>query len=289
MITDACDIGGGGSLYQWQRLSQEVFASVEAEYRTLGMDTRVYLKHPYPEDGWSLVPLGHWNWKWNPARGNYCTYEEELLAGMLTIASQNRLISSNPVLWLCDQSSISSFVNLNTPPPENRKLCRWGLFLTQFHLVIKHILGSKKEMCEVLSRHNFDERVGEKTEELAREAFQRMDVQLDLAMAPEEVMAISPGEFLSSWRLWDYSEEYAEEMKGLEEDKAKLMEGTLWSKKGSLLMHEGQVVVPKHKLASILQWLHKTNGHPGKEKLLYVFLAKFYTKLSPTQLQKNID
>ena len=50
-ITDACDIGGGGSLYQWQRLSQEVFASVEADYHTLGVDTRGYLKHPYPEDG----------------------------------------------------------------------------------------------------------------------------------------------------------------------------------------------------------------------------------------------
>ena len=246
MITEACDIGGGGSLYQWQRLSQDIFATVEAEYRTLGVDTRGYLKHPYPEDGWSLVPLGHWNWKWNPARRNYCTYEQELLAGMLTIASQNRLISSNPVLWLCDQSSISSFVNLNTPPPENRKLRRWWLFLTQFRLVIKHIPGINNEMCDFLSRQKFDKRVGEKTEELARDAFQRMDVQLDLAMAPEEVMAISPGDVLSSCRLWDYSEEYAEEMKGIDKDKAKLMEGTMWSKKGSLLMHEGQAQADDH-------------------------------------------
>ena len=127
-------------------------------------------------------------------------------------------------------------------------------------------------------------RVGEKTEELAKDAFQRMDVQLDLGMFTEEVLTISPGEFLSSWRLWDYTEEYAEEMKGLEEDQAKFMEGTMWSKKGSLLMHEGQVVVPKHKLASILQWLHRTNGNPGKEKLFYVFLRKFHSKLSLSEL-----
>ena len=48
-----------------------------------------------------------------------------------------------------------------------------------------------------------------------------MDVQLNLAMAPEEFMAISPSKFLLSWRLWDYSEEYADDTKGLEEDKAK--------------------------------------------------------------------
>ena len=54
-------------------------------------------------------------------------------------------------------------------------------------------------------------------------------------------------------------------------------------------MHEGQVVVPKHKVTSILQRLHKTNRHPGKEKLFYLFLPKFYNKLSPSGLRKTID
>ena len=33
------------------------------------------LKHSSPEDKWVLAPLGHWNCKWNQARGNYHTYE----------------------------------------------------------------------------------------------------------------------------------------------------------------------------------------------------------------------
>ena len=48
---------------------------------TEGLNRDGTLKHSYPDDKWVLVPLGHWNWKWNQARGNYFTYEQELLAG----------------------------------------------------------------------------------------------------------------------------------------------------------------------------------------------------------------
>ena len=66
-------------------------------------------RHSYPDNKWVLVPLGHWNWKWNQARGNYSTYEQELLAGMLVLSSQARLLESNPVVWLCDQEPVRSF------------------------------------------------------------------------------------------------------------------------------------------------------------------------------------
>ena len=56
------------------------------------------LKHSYPDDKWVLVPLGHWIWKWNQARGNYSTYEQELLAGMLVLSSQSQLLGGNPVV-----------------------------------------------------------------------------------------------------------------------------------------------------------------------------------------------
>ena len=49
-----------------------------------------------------LVPLGHWNCKWNQTRFNYSTYEQEVLAGMLVLSSQSRLLGSNQVVWLCD-------------------------------------------------------------------------------------------------------------------------------------------------------------------------------------------
>ena len=47
------------------------------------------LKHSYPDDKWVMVPLSHWNWKWNRARGNSSTYGQELLAGMLVLSSQS--------------------------------------------------------------------------------------------------------------------------------------------------------------------------------------------------------
>ena len=59
-------------------------------YRTDGVNRDGTLKHSYPNDKWVLVPLGHSNWKWNQARGNYSTYEQELLAGMLVLSSQSR-------------------------------------------------------------------------------------------------------------------------------------------------------------------------------------------------------
>ena len=58
--------------------------------------------------------------KWNQARGNYSTYEQELLAGMLVLSSQARLLGSNPVVWLCNQEPVRSIQK--GPPPEKAKL-----------------------------------------------------------------------------------------------------------------------------------------------------------------------
>ena len=55
------------------------------------------------------MPLGHWNWKWNQARSKYSTYDQELLAGMLVLLSQSRLLGSNPFVWLCDREPVKSF------------------------------------------------------------------------------------------------------------------------------------------------------------------------------------
>ena len=76
------------------------------------------------------MPLGHWNWKWNQARSNYSTYDQELLASMLVLSSQSRLLGSNPIVWLCDQEPVKSFQK--GPPPEKAKLKRWWTYLSQF-------------------------------------------------------------------------------------------------------------------------------------------------------------
>ena len=77
------------------------------------------LKHDSPSSEWSLVPLGHWNWKWNQARSNYSTYEQELLAGMQVLPSQSRLLGSNPIVWLCNQEPVKSFQK--GPPRQKAK------------------------------------------------------------------------------------------------------------------------------------------------------------------------
>ena len=109
LVTDTSNVGGGGMLFQWQALEKEEFDSAISQWGTEGLNRDGTLKHSYPDNKWVLVPLGHWNWKWNQARGNYSTYEQELLAGMLVLSSQARLLGSNPVVWLCDQEPVRTF------------------------------------------------------------------------------------------------------------------------------------------------------------------------------------
>ena len=115
------------------------------------------------------MPLGHWNWKWNQARSNYSTYDQELLDGMLVRSSQFRLLGSNPIVWLCDQEPVRSFQK--GPPPEKAKPKRLWTYLSQFKLTVHHIPGIKNELSDYISRHNFDALMGESSEALAKGAF----------------------------------------------------------------------------------------------------------------------
>ena len=121
-------------MFQWQALEKEEFDSAISQWGTEGLNRDGTLKHSYPDDKWVLVPPGHWNWKWNQARGNYSTYEQELLAGMLVLSSQARLLGSNPVVWLCDQEPVRTFQK--GPPPEKAKLQRWWTYLSQLRLMV---------------------------------------------------------------------------------------------------------------------------------------------------------
>ena len=146
---------------------------------TQGVNRDGTLKHthePYEQ----LIPLGHFNWKWNPARANYSTYQQELLSGILTLASQIRILGHLPIVWLCDQEATMTFPK--SPPPNLPRLRRWWLILTQFRLNIFHIPGAKNELCDYLSRNNFCEKFQVDFEELAKQAFQKMDTHLDLRM-----------------------------------------------------------------------------------------------------------
>ena len=61
LVTDASNVGGGGTLFQWQALEKEEFDSAISQWGTEGLNRDGTLKHSYPDDKWVLVPLGHWN------------------------------------------------------------------------------------------------------------------------------------------------------------------------------------------------------------------------------------
>ena len=99
---------------------------------------------------------------------------------MLVLSSQSRLLGSSPVVWLCDQEPVRTFQK--GPPPEKAKLRRLWTYLSQLRLSVHHIWGFKNECADYISRNNFDDMIGARSEELAKEAFSRMDVHLDLNM-----------------------------------------------------------------------------------------------------------
>ena len=122
-ISDASDEGGGGSLYQWQGINEGAVERIRSELKTAGIDRDGSLKHTYDCNEFHFVLPGHWNWKWNLARSVYSVYERKLLAGVLLLSSQTRLLADNPVVWLCDQATTSTF--LKGLAPANARLRRW--------------------------------------------------------------------------------------------------------------------------------------------------------------------
>ena len=61
LVTNASNVGGGGTLFQWQALEKEEFDSAISQWGTDGLKRDSTLKHRYPDDKWVLVPLCHWN------------------------------------------------------------------------------------------------------------------------------------------------------------------------------------------------------------------------------------
>ena len=70
----------------------------------------------------------------------------------------------------------------NGPPPEKAKLRRWWTYLSQLRLTVHHVQGVKNECADYISRNKFDALIVARSEALAKEAFSRMDVHLDLNM-----------------------------------------------------------------------------------------------------------
>ena len=124
----------------------------------------------------------------------------------------------------------------NGPPPEKAKLKRWLTYLSQFRLAVHHIPGIKNELSEYISRNNFVALIGESSEALAIEAFQRMDVQLDLSMRTAGI--------LEGWSLTDYQSECKDILQTLSTGlEPRVIEGHQWYKNNQYLFYEDRMVV----------------------------------------------
>ena len=278
VLTDSSDVQGGATIFQWQSVPNEVLERLGKTpippYETKGIKPDGTFDHTYPST-YTLVPLGYYSWKWNTTRQRYHTYERELLAGVLTLGTQYRMLAHLPIVWFCDNQATKSF--LDSPPPTNPRLRRWYTFLSQFQIAIKHIPGLKNEMCDWLSRGKFETLTGTDFDKIASDAFQRMDTQIDFSM----LFKITKFNF----NACDYVQsEFKEIWEQLEERKSTLVEDKLMYRTDKELFCETKKVVPQTHIEKILRWCHEINGHPGAERTTMFFSRNFYSELQKGKL-----
>ena len=247
LVTDASDLGGGGALLQLQHLEGE------AEER--------------------FVFLGHWGWKWSGARARYPAFEKELLCGVLLLASQRQMVSmASAVLWLTDAAAVPDFIKA-APPPQPRR-ARWWYFLHQFPLVARHVPGQRNELADHLSRVQVEERLGETIDSAAKEAFIKMDEDLDLVLIPAPSMPHLSGMLPATVALFPF-------LSDLSDGSSLIQEGTLWAREGEFLLREGLLFIPPDFLPSLFHAYHPKLGHPSADRL-FSFLKVRYSLHGPS-------
>ena len=181
---------------------------------------------------------------------------------MLVLSSQAGLLGSNPVVWLCDEEPVRTFQK--GPPPEKARLRRWWTYLSQLRLTVHKIQGVKNECADYISCNNFDALIGARSEALAKEAFSRMDVHLDLNMT-----MIRPPDGL---QLAQYLKEFRDIYKRLEKRlEPLLVNQDQWKRDKRYLWHEDRIVVPSDRVPALLKWTHESSGRVGADRTSRLF------------------
>ena len=141
-------------------------------------------------------------------------------------------------------------------------------------------------MADYISRNNFDALLDECSEALAKEAFQRMDVQLDVSMRTTGV--------LEGWSPGDYHPDYKCVLSSLSDGlEARLIDGDHRYKDNQYLYNEDCTVVPEARLDGCLQWAHLSSGHTGCNRSVDIFRELLYSQLTcvelPAGMQSIVD
>ena len=149
------------------------------------------------------------------------------------LASQHRILGTNPTMWLCDQDSVKYF--MERPPPDGKRLRRWWVYLSQLRLATFRIRGIQNELCDYLSRNGLDSLVGTDTEMMAQEVFAKMDQHLHLFTRKEKLM---------SWSMKDLTADYSEILDMLAIGSSKILDGVQWSRTSTQLYRKVLICVP---------------------------------------------
>ena len=104
----------------------------------------------------------------------------------------------------------------------------------------------KKQYAYYISRNNVDALIGARSEDLAKEAFSRMEVHLDL-----NITMIRP---LDGLQQSEYLKEFGDIYKRLEKRlEPLLVNQDQWERDKSYLWHEDRIVVPSDRVRALLK------------------------------------
>ena len=153
--------------------------------------------------------------------------------------------------------------------------------MSQLQLSVHHIQGVKNECADYISRNNFYEMIGARSEELAKETFSRMDVHLDLTMTMIRL--------LDGLRQVEYLKEFGDIYQRVEKRlEPSLVNQEQWKRDKTYLWHEDQIVVPSGKIQTLLKWTHDSSGHVGADRTLRPFKQWFHSTWTDDQLRKTL-
>ena len=124
--------------------------------------------------------------------------------------------------------------------------------------------------------------IGARSEELAKEAFSRMDVHLDLNMT-----IIRP---LDGLRQVEYLREFGDISKRLQKRlEPVLVNQEQWKRDRTYLWHEDQIVVSSDRIPAPLKWAHESSGHLGANRTLRFFKQWFHSTWTDDQLRRTLQ
>ena len=111
-----------------------------------------------------------------------------------------------------------------------------------------------------------------------------MDRQLDLGL--QAILIMVPNEL--NFAIEDYKDsEYKSLWEKLTPHQTSFEDDQMYYRTDKELFCERKLVVPTKKIADIINWCHKQNGHPGPERTIQFLLKYFYIDLSRKDLIHN--